>query len=267
MNEIDCDVIQDLLPSYSDKVSSNSTNKIVEEHLESCSKCREALNSMNKKMDTETLREQDDEINYLKGYKKRRRIFVTLGIMLASIITLTVVTIIFIINWNYKNIIIDRKLYTDVNKFNVEYLYIKENTGTTAQEESFTYKTLEGYLYSDEYKNMYLTGECVHNDGEKEIYYKIAGQEVPKGFEFESSGIEIKINLEDESIEKIYIEDIKNNKKEIWNKDMQIMNEEEWKKWYMDEYVPKEIKESYQDNVPIYTSIWKHEYNKMLENK
>ena len=42
MNEIDCDVIQDLLPSYSDKVSSNSTNKIVEEHLESCSKCREA---------------------------------------------------------------------------------------------------------------------------------------------------------------------------------------------------------------------------------
>ena len=53
MKQINCDVIQDLLPSYSDKMSSNATNTLVEEHLKNCKKCNIALNNMNKEIDAE----------------------------------------------------------------------------------------------------------------------------------------------------------------------------------------------------------------------
>ena len=50
---------------------------------------------------------------------------------------------------------------------------------------------------------------------------------------------------------------------------MKIQSEEEWRKWYIDSYAPKEIIELYNmnyENIPVYTSIWKHLYNKNLEN-
>lgn len=43
MKLIDCDIIQDLLPSYNDKISSKSTNDLVEEHLQKCENCRMVL--------------------------------------------------------------------------------------------------------------------------------------------------------------------------------------------------------------------------------
>ena len=62
--------------------------------------------------------------------------------------------------------------------------------------------------------------------------------------DFESDGLDLTFII-DEHIEKIYIVDMKNNKKEIWNKSMKVQTEEEWRKWYIDNYVPHEIKERY----------------------
>lgn len=265
MKEVDCDIIQDLLPSYSDKISSKSTNNLVEEHLQECSNCRKILADMNKDIEIKTLNDKTEQINYLKGYKKKQKLFIVLSIVLTAII----LAIVFIINIFNKNILVDRKLYVDVNKFNVEYMYMKENEDkneTTG--EIYKYKTLKVYLYSDEYKYMYLTGACEFEEGDKEIFYKIAAQELPKGIEYDGSGIETYIIINDNT-ERIYIEDTKHNKKEIWNKNMKIQSEEEWKKWYIDNYVPVEIKELYNmsyDNIPVNTSIWKHLYNKNLEN-
>ncbi|MBE5906292.1 MAG: hypothetical protein E7277_05785 [Lachnospiraceae bacterium] len=38
--KLDCDVIQDLLPLYVDKVSSESSNELIENHLQNCEKCK-----------------------------------------------------------------------------------------------------------------------------------------------------------------------------------------------------------------------------------
>ena len=265
MKKIDCDIIQDLLPSYSDKIASKSTNNLVEEHLQKCDNCRKVLTNMNKDIEVKTLNNETEQINYLKGYKKRRKIIVVISIVL----TISILLIIFIINVLNKNILLDKLSYVDVNKFNVEYMYIKENEGenlTTG--EIFKYKTLEGYIYSEEYKDMYLTGGYEQESGDTEIYYNIASKELPKGIEFDGTGLEMSFKIDD-NIDKIYIEDTKHNKKEIWNKDMKIQSEEEWRKWYIDSYAPKEIIELYNmnyENIPVYTSIWKHLYNKNLEN-
>ena len=40
MNKIPCEVIQDLMPSYIDGLTSPVTSRVVEEHVEGCEKCR-----------------------------------------------------------------------------------------------------------------------------------------------------------------------------------------------------------------------------------
>lgn len=45
-NNLNCDIVQDLLPLYHDDVVSDSTKKAVVEHLSSCESCSEAYNMM-----------------------------------------------------------------------------------------------------------------------------------------------------------------------------------------------------------------------------
>ena len=50
---------------------------------------------------------------------------------------------------------------------------------------------------------------------------------------------------------------------------MKVQSEEEWRKWYIDSYVPKEIIDLYNmsyDNISVSTSVWKDLYNKNLLN-
>ena len=265
MKEVNCEIVQDLLPSYIDNICSKPSKKLVEEHLKSCTKCKAEFDNMNKKIDIEKLTSQDYQVDYLKGYRKRRNVLIKLSILL----TIIVLTMIFLINVFNSNVLLDIPLYVDVNKFNVEYMYVKENKGINSSTgETYTYKTLEVYLYSEEYKDNYLTGSYKFLEGDKEIYYNIASKKLPKGVEYTCCGLETSFKLED-SIERIYIKDNKNNTKEIWNKSMKVQSEEEWKKWYIDSYVPKEIKDLYNmsyDNISISTSVWKDLYNKNLLN-
>lgn len=82
---------------------------------------------------------------------------------------------------------------------------------------------------------MYLTGSCEYYESDKEIYYKIAAKKLPKDVFFEEDGLEISLLIND-NVEKIYLTYIddtdKDNVKEIWNSDMKIPSEEEWKKLY-----------------------------------
>ena len=43
MEQMNCDIIRDLIPSYVDEVCSESTKRCVEEHLGSCGGCRQML--------------------------------------------------------------------------------------------------------------------------------------------------------------------------------------------------------------------------------
>lgn len=228
MKDVNCEIIKDLLPSYCDKITSQDTNKLVESHLQDCNHCRKLLESMNKNIEIKTVGNTTEQIDYLKGFKKRKKIIILLSIF----VTILTLTTIFAINIKNKNILLDKDIYVDVNKFDVDYMYIKERVGkneTTGEE--ISYQTLEIHLNVSEYEGMYLTGGCEFDTSlDKEIFYKIAAKELPKGVEFDSEGLYLSFNLMDfDNVEKIYIEDIKHNKKEIWNKNMKIQTEEEWK--------------------------------------
>lgn len=258
MKNVDCDVIEDLLPSYSDRISSVSTNKLVEDHLKKCSNCRKVLEGMAKDVDEPNINNQDKEIDYLRGYRKNRII----SVIFAIILTITIIDGIYL----FFEVILpftfyDTEFFANINDINVEYMY--------------KYKSINDkdmlflYLYSEKYKELDETGRrVVENEGSKDIYLKIVAKHLIKPILRDVkivSGRDVLVDLND--ADRIYIEDKRGNIKEVWNKNMNVQSEEEWKHWYIDNYVPKEVKELYNMdydtlNGAYYTTgTWRHLYN------
>ena len=46
MSKIPCEIIQDLLPSYIDELTSDVTNREVEAHMMECEQCKNVLEQM-----------------------------------------------------------------------------------------------------------------------------------------------------------------------------------------------------------------------------
>lgn len=71
--DTECKIVNDLLPMYIDNLTSEDTNKFIEEHLKSCKECKEVFNNMNVGIDMEEIEEQTN-INELKKYKRNQKI-------------------------------------------------------------------------------------------------------------------------------------------------------------------------------------------------
>ncbi len=68
-----CELIQDLLPSYHDKLTSDTTNQIVEEHLSECDVCSDILKSMKEPTVAERdvhAKEQTPVIDFLRKVRR-----------------------------------------------------------------------------------------------------------------------------------------------------------------------------------------------------
>ena len=70
-NKLPCDIILDLLPSYVDGLTKDTTNEAVEEHVKECESCKRTLYSMRQPEMVQTNPEEEQEINFLKKTKKR----------------------------------------------------------------------------------------------------------------------------------------------------------------------------------------------------
>lgn len=68
----ECKIIEDLLPNYIENLTSDITNKFIEEHIKKCEKCKEVLKAMNGELKLEKLN-KEQEIDYLKKINNRNR--------------------------------------------------------------------------------------------------------------------------------------------------------------------------------------------------
>lgn len=67
--KLNCDIVRDLLPSYVDGLTSETTNEAVNEHLKECTECTEALKRMKEPEKPDS--EPKAEVNYLKKIRRR----------------------------------------------------------------------------------------------------------------------------------------------------------------------------------------------------
>ena len=87
MKQIPCEVVRDLFPSYLDRLTSETTDRMVEEHVASCEDCRNALERMRGGEETEAPDpEEKKEIDFLKKSRRRNRRAVLFGILAAALV-------------------------------------------------------------------------------------------------------------------------------------------------------------------------------------
>lgn len=69
MSRISCDVVKDLIPSYSDDICSQDSRQIVEEHILSCEDCKN-LTELMQKTDLVSHKADTEQIDYMKKVKR-----------------------------------------------------------------------------------------------------------------------------------------------------------------------------------------------------
>ena len=204
MKSADCDVIKDLLPSYIDKISSNSTNNLIEKHIQTCKNCNKALNDMRKNTNIEPLHNQDKEIDYLKGYRKKKRNSIIFTIFITSLILLTIVISMF-------KFLLDAEFFINIDDVNVVFTQKTANVETGKNKFTFLIiplnrqSTLKCYTYA-----------VTEGTNDKSLHIKIVGKFGKPAGSFYSVDV-------DSSITKIYLEDTNGNLKELWNKDTGLL--------------------------------------------
>ena len=70
-NNLTCEIVEDLMPSYIDGLTSEVTNKAVREHLSQCGKCNAKLDTMSEPYSEDKIEQEKKEIDFLK--KNRRK--------------------------------------------------------------------------------------------------------------------------------------------------------------------------------------------------
>jgi hypothetical protein len=66
-----CEIIKDLLPSYIDELTSDESNKEIENHIRACSKCKSELDNMKQDINIEMLESNKKDIQPLKKFNKK----------------------------------------------------------------------------------------------------------------------------------------------------------------------------------------------------
>lgn len=111
-NELQCEIVQDLLPSYVDELTSEVTNTAIREHTEGCEECRRMLERMREPQQLKMDDVQKEEIDFLKKTRSRLNRRVGASIFLAIFFVAAVLIIKFY--W------IGSELYTESIKCRTE---------------------------------------------------------------------------------------------------------------------------------------------------
>ena len=87
-NALDCNIVQDLLPLYAEKLTSEESNTAILQHLEQCEDCRKYLENIQRPIDCSTIPKM--EIDYMRKIKHslKRRVYILSGVIAASCIVL-----------------------------------------------------------------------------------------------------------------------------------------------------------------------------------
>lgn len=152
-----CEIIKDLLPSYVDELTSNESNKEIENHIKTCSKCRAELDSMKQDIHIDELEINKKDIQPLKKFnKKYRNIFRNISI--CSLI-------LYLIAGYYTQSAFN-KVYSTRDNLSMDLQTISENNDIN-NPNSYSNELEE--LLNQNYKNV-LSLEIYTNNYEKTIY-------------------------------------------------------------------------------------------------
>ena len=94
MNNFECELVNDLLPSYIEKKTSAETNQFIEEHFKSCEACKAIYEAMASDVVVESQPEVKKKKFRINSIGKM--ILIVLGYLVIVVIALVIITCIFV---------------------------------------------------------------------------------------------------------------------------------------------------------------------------
>lgn len=88
-NRLPCEIVQDLLPSYVDGLTSEVTNQAVRLHIQTCENCRQSMTDMGVPETGHSLYEEK-EIEFLKKTKRKHRRILGISLVAVLIVVLSI---------------------------------------------------------------------------------------------------------------------------------------------------------------------------------
>lgn len=92
-NQIPCEVVRDLFPSYIDGLTSEKTNEMITEHVEECVPCKDILCAMKAPTVQPFFEEDQKEVDFLKK-NRRRNVTVVLGSLVTAVMVIIAVLLV-----------------------------------------------------------------------------------------------------------------------------------------------------------------------------
>lgn len=119
MKKNECNVVRDLMPLVLDRVASDESRALVEEHMGSCGECRKQYEEMKADMPAETRAEyeaeQRDIVRTLKQMKRQKKIRRILRVVLPAVISLVVLIggmMLYGWLWQWDTVPLENNMYT-----------------------------------------------------------------------------------------------------------------------------------------------------------
>lgn len=81
-NEISCNIVQDLLPNFIEKLTSNETNEAIEKHIATCEDCKNVYEEMNSEIKS-SVKAPFKELKFFKKIERTRLLAAVLTCILA----------------------------------------------------------------------------------------------------------------------------------------------------------------------------------------
>lgn len=124
----ECKIVQDLLPSYIENLTTKETKVYIEEHLEKCQSCKQVLKRMKQEFNLNITKKDNREVKYIKKFNKKiniLKLIISLILVVFIILTARKVIIISSLSKNAENTINTSNYHT------VTYSYYLEDYSKT----------------------------------------------------------------------------------------------------------------------------------------
>lgn len=185
-NNLTCELVQDLLPSYIDGLTSDITNGAVREHISHCDKCKATLENMSQPCNEEKITNEKKEIDFLKKARKKNiRVIISSLISVVLVIAIVFSSLPYLIKFNLDDSMVLCNLNVEGDTFNIsatadhkyaritDVIYTLGNSGILdisfegREKTSLDNRTLFTWsLTSDKVKSVIHQGKILWEDGE-----------------------------------------------------------------------------------------------------
>ncbi len=125
----ECKIIQDLLPNYIEKTTSEETNQFLENHIKTCSNCYKIYIAMKEELLIPYGLNDNKEVDYMKKFNKKIKSF-KLWKILAFIVCSIFITLLCIILYRYLMLTRIYNLHLQTNKLTNVYYHAETTLNT-----------------------------------------------------------------------------------------------------------------------------------------